>query len=128
MEDYVAKLFATYKIPFSKEVKSTDLVGFNVLGEDEKRFDFVIQTTRKTYLIEVNFYNTQGSKPNEVARAYSELSPKINSTEMYEFVWITDGRGWNPSRNKLEEAFYAIPNMYNLTTIEQFVKQIISEM
>lgn len=28
------------------------------------------------------------------------------------------------AKNKLEEAFYAIPNIYNLTTIDDFIKQM----
>lgn len=42
--------------------------------------------------MEVNFYSGGGSKLNEVARAYSELAPKINSVDGFEFVWITDGK------------------------------------
>nr|WP_317041273.1 DpnII family type II restriction endonuclease [Mediterranea massiliensis] len=83
-----------------------------------------METEAKTYLIEVNFYSGGGSKLNEVARAYSELAPKINQFDNYEFVWITDGVGWNSARSKLEEAFYAIPSVYNLTTINDFLNAI----
>ena len=92
-----------------------------------KRFDFVINTPKKTYLIEVNFYSGGGSKLNEVARSYTELAPKINSVKGFEFVWITDGIGWLSAKNKLEEAFYTIPSIYNLTSISDFVKVINSE-
>ena len=78
--------------------------------------------------MEVNFYSGGGSKLNEVARAYSELSPKINAVDGFEFVWITDGIGWKSARNKLEEAFYAIPNIYNLTTIYDFIEHIKEEL
>ena len=94
------------------------------LGEDLKRFDFVITTSVKTYLIEVNFYSGGGSKLNEVARSYSELAPKINQFPNYEFIWITDGVGWKSARNKLEEAYYAIPGIYNLTTITDFIDKV----
>ena len=77
--------------------------------------------------MEVNFYSGGGSKLNEVARAYSELSPKINAVDGFEFVWITDGIGWKSAKNKLEEAFYAIPNIYNLTTIDEFIKHVKEE-
>ena len=91
---------------------------------DQKVFDFVIKDTKKTYLIEVNFYSGGGSKLNEVARSYTELAPKVNGIDGYEFVWITDGIGWNSARNKLEEAFAVIPSIYNLTTINDFVSKI----
>lgn len=124
MEGQVASILKNEGITYRQEVYSTEYPELSVLGEDKKRFDFVIETSRCKYLMEVNFYSGGGSKLNEVARAYSELSPKINAVDGYEFVWITDGIGWKSAKNKLEEAFYAIPNIYNLTTIDEFIKQI----
>ncbi len=99
-----------------------------VLGEDEKRFDFVIKTKMRTFLIELNFYSGGGSKLNEVARAYRELAPIVNSVKGYEFVWITDGEGWNSAKNKLAEAYNDIPRMYNFTTLPEFLEEIKQEM
>jgi len=98
------------------------------LGEDIKRFDFVIQTKVKTYLIEVNYYNGGGSKLNETARAYTDISPKINQYNNFEFVWITDGQGWHSAKNKLNEAFNSIPKLYNLTSIKEFTGLIKNEL
>lgn len=95
-----------------------------MLGDDEKRFDFVVQTAKMTFLIEVNFYSSGGSKLNEVARSYSDIAPKINSVPGFEFVWITDGIGWKSARNKLQEAFTIIPSIYNLSNIQDFFKVI----
>ena len=72
----------------------------------------------------MNFYSGGGSKLNEVARAYTELAPKVNSVRGFEFVWITDGIGWKSARNKLEEAYNTIPSVYNLTNVNQFVNSI----
>lgn len=124
MGNKVAEIFQEKGIKFRREVYSTEFEEMKCLGEDRKRFDFVIEAKAKTYLIEVNFYSGGGSKLNEVARAYSELAPKINQFDNYEFVWITDGIGWNSARSKLEEAFYAIPSVYNLTTINDFLNTI----
>lgn len=121
MEDRIAQIFAQNGITCRQEVYSTEFEEMACLGEDKKRFDFVIETPEKTYLLEVNFYSGGGSKLNEVARAYSELAPKINQVPGFEFVWITDGVGWNSASNKLEEAFYMIPSIYNLTTISDFI-------
>lgn len=128
MEGQVASIFDNTNIVYRKEVYSTEFPELSILGEDKKRFDFVLETNRCKYLMEVNFYSGGGSKLNEVARAYSELSPKINAVDGFEFVWITDGVGWKSARNKLEEAFYTIPNIYNLTTIYDFITQIKSEL
>lgn len=127
MEGQVASIFNAAGIEYRQEVYSTEYPELSVLGEDKKRFDFVIETRKSKYLIEVNFYSGGGSKLNEVARAYSELSPKINRVDGFEFVWITDGIGWNSAKNKLEEAYYAIPNIYNLTTINNFINRVKEE-
>lgn len=121
MGNTIAQLFNNNGVPFRREVNSTEFKEMECLGEDRKRFDFVVTTFAKTYLIEVNFYSGGGSKLNEVARSYSELAPKINRYPNFEFVWITDGMGWKNARNKLEEAFYIIPKIYNLTTIKDFI-------
>ena len=128
MEGTVARILSENGIHFRQEVYSSEFPELSVLGTDEKRFDFYINTIGKKYLIEVNFYSGGGSKLNEVARAYTELAPKVNSVKGFEFVWITDGIGWKSARNKLEEAFYAIPNVYNLTTISEFVNQIKDDL
>ena len=127
MENQVALLFQKAGIAYRQEVYSTEYPELTVLGEDKKRFDFVIETERSKYLIEVNFYSGGGSKLNEVARAYSELSPKINAVEGFQFVWITDGIGWRSARNKLEEAYYTIPLVYNLSTLDDFIQKLQHE-
>lgn len=126
-ERLVAGIFKKHGIAYREQVSSNEFRGVSeVLGADQKVFDFVVKTSQKTYFIEVNFYSGGGSKLNEVARSYTEVGPKVNSIEGYEFVWITDGKGWNAAKNKLEEAFYAIPNIFNLTSINKFIDIINS--
>lgn len=125
MEAMVARLFEQNGINYRQEVYSREWPAItNVLGDDEKRFDFVITTATKTYLIEVNFYSSGGSKLNEVARSYSDIAPKVNSVPDFEFVWITDGIGWKIAKNKLQEAYSIIPSIYNLTNINELIERI----
>lgn len=125
MEDNVAAILKSHNLNVRAEVYSSEWPELTaVLGDDEKRFDFVAKTAQKIYLFEVNFYSGGGSKLNEVARSYSDIAPKINSVPGFEFVWITDGKGWLSAKNKLQEAFNIIPSIYNLTTIEEFLKTI----
>lgn len=125
MENMVARIFDNADVEYRQEVYSREWPEITrVLGDDEKRFDFVIKTDSNTFLIEVNFYSGGGSKLNEVARSYSDIAPKINSVPGFEFVWITDGIGWKSARNKLHEAYSIIPSVYNLTDIEEFIKRI----
>ena len=128
MENTVANIFNNVGISFKQEVSSKEWPAItDVLGDDEKRFDFVVETSSKVYLIEVNFYSSGGSKLNEVARSYSDIAPKINSVEGFEFVWITDGIGWNSAKNKLQEAYGIIPSVYNLTSVEEFIDKILQD-
>lgn len=125
MEGMVANILSDNGIEFRQEVYSTEWPNLQrVLGDDEKRFDFVIKTSKKTYLIEVNFYSGGGSKLNEVARSYSDIAPKVNSVTGFEFVWITDGIGWKSAKNKLQEAYSIIPSIYNLTSIKDFLQEV----
>lgn len=124
MAEAIAKVFAEASIVYEEEVNSTTFNDLKGLGKDLKRFDFVIRKKDKIFLIEANFYNDGGSKPNEVARSYSDIAPKINANKKYEFVWITDGQGWLSAKNKLEEAYSIIPRVYNLTTLPSFVEEL----
>ena len=124
-ETLVARIFDNAGIRYREQVSSKEFPAIAVaLGADQKVFDFVITANGKTYLIEVNFYSGGGSKLNEVARSYTDVAPKVNGVHGFEFVWITDGIGWNSARNKLEEAFVAILSIYNLTTISEFIAKI----
>ena len=126
MERMIARIFTTNNISFRQEVYSSEWPEItNVLGDDEKRFDFVVQKNGTTYLIEVNFYSGGGSKLNEVARSYSEIAPKINAVNGFEFVWITDGIGWRSAKNKLQEAYSIIPSIYNLSNIADFLEVLL---
>lgn len=125
MENMIGQIFNKHNIKYRTEVYSREWPTIaKALGDDEKRFDFVIENPNKIYLIEVNFYSGGGSKLNEVARSYSDIAPKINSVQGFEFVWITDGIGWKSAKNKLQEAYSIIPSVYNLTNINEFIENI----
>jgi type II restriction enzyme len=127
MEKTVSSIFDKAGICYRTQVNIAEFSDIKSLGDDRKVFDFAIKTKKKTYLIETNFYNGGGSKLNEVARAYSDVAPKINQYDNYEFVWITDGQGWLSAKNKLQEAFNIIPSLYNLTTLGEFIEKIKKE-
>lgn len=126
MEDTVEMIIRNVGLEYRKEVQSKEWPEISrALGTDEKRFDFVITTRNKTFLMEVNFYSGGGSKLNETARSFTELAPKVNAVPGFEFVWVTDGIGWNSAKNKLQEAYYTIPAVYNLTTVKSFLEGLI---
>ena len=128
MEREVAERFRAEGISFKEQIKSKSFEDLkSILGKDVKKFDFVIETKKKKYLLEVNFYNGGGSKPNETARAYTGIAPKINQVGNYEFVWITDGDGWNSAKPEIKQAYETIPSIYNLSNLCEFIEKIKDE-
>lgn len=88
-------------------------------GKSEKRFDFVIITTKNVYACECNFYTSQGSKLNETARSYKTLAIESKDIDGFKFVWFTDGLGWNHAKNNLRETFDVLDDIYNIKELEE---------
>lgn len=101
------------------ELWNTDLSAISNRGKMEKRFDFVIKTDNMIYGIETNFYGSTGSKLNETARSYKQLSLEADSIAGFTFVWFTDGKGWTSARNNLEETFDIMEHIYNIKDLEE---------
>lgn len=128
MASKIAQQFDEANISYEREVQSKKFPAIkSVLGKDSKRFDFVISCPSKKYLVEVNYYGTQGSKVTEIPRSYMDVAKKINSVEGFEFVWITDGIGWKKAKEQLNEAYDEIPNVYNLNTLQDFINKILQD-
>ena len=110
-----------FKEMYISEIQSRwgiDLSSISNTGKTEKRFDFVVIANNIVYAIETNFYNSQGSKPNETARSYKTIALESKDIKEFNFVWFTDGKGWIPSRHNLEETFDVMENIYNINDLE----------
>ena len=83
-----------------------------------KRWNFAVKTLDKIFIIETNFFTDGGSKLNEIARSYKLIAEKAKSIKGFEFVWITDGKGWRSARHNLEETFKVLENLYNVSDME----------
>ncbi len=70
------------------------------------------------FACECNFYNGGGSKLNETARSYKTLTEESRNITGFQFVWFTDGIGWNSAKHNLEETFDVLDNLYNLKDLE----------
>lgn len=101
-----------------EQMFGVDLSAITNQGKTTKRFDFVIKARSKIYLIETNFYSSQGSKLNETARSYKLITEQTNHIEGVEFVWFTDGKGWNSAKNNLRETFEINPYVYNINDLK----------
>ena len=88
-------------------------------GKAEKRFDFVFVGALGTvYACECNFYGSGGSKLNETARSYKTLFEESKDIDGFQFVWFTDGNGWESAKHNLEETFDIAENIFNLKDLE----------
>ena len=96
-----------------------DLSSLSNDGELEKRFDFVFVGALGTvFACECNFYGSSGSKLNETAGRYKLLTLESKNITGLQFVWFTDGVGWNSAKKNLKETFDVLDNLYNLKDLE----------
>lgn len=121
VEEYIKLLGVEYHTQM-KSAEIDKLYGTNLcsIGKATKKFDFVYKSKvdGQVIVMEVNYYGKQGSKPNETAKSYIELNNKIMGLDNVKFVWITDGKGWLPSKDNLEDAFDSIEHVYTLMDLE----------
>lgn len=126
VESYIAKAGYIKNKNYFKEMYTSDIeskwnIDLSVLkGEIKatKRWDYVIKTDKQIYVIETNFYVTQGSKLNETARSYELIANKVKSINGLTFIWITDGTGWNNARLPLNETFNVLDTLYNINDLD----------
>lgn len=114
---YISQATAsTIKIKFGRTIK---------LDRINRRFDFAINTNKNCYLVEVNYYSVGGSKLKATAGEYKELSDLLNKQGL-EFIWITDGKGWNTAKTALRETFDYNDYIFNLNMVNDgILEQVI---
>lgn len=96
-----------------------------------RRYDGAIfdKENQKLVIIETNFYGGGGSKLKAVAGEFSEMYGQfLSKSDNIDFVWISDGPGWDTAKNPMREAFDVIPNIINLSMVNDgFLSQIINK-
>lgn len=126
VESYIIKAGYKKDVDYFKEMYlkdiekkwNLDLSEMSGNNVSTKRFDFVIKTDNRVYVMETNFYSSGGSKLNETARSYKMLAQESKKVEGVTFIWFTDGTGWNSARKNLEETFNELETMYNIDDLE----------
>jgi type II restriction enzyme len=100
--------------------------GIDIEIKNDRRFDFVIfnHHINKLYIFEVNYYSSQGSKPNSIAREYSDLFDLLKEQNI-EFIWITDGQGWLKMLNALEQTVNHNDYVINLDMLKNGILEEI---
>lgn len=123
VESYIRKsgIKDYYKEMYLSEIEkkwNLDLSSISGNNVSTKRFDFVIKTDNQVYVIETNFYSSQGSKLNETARSYKMLAEEAKKVNGLTFIWFTDGTGWKNARKNLEETFNELEALYSINDLE----------
>jgi len=136
VESYIKKAGYVKGVNYFKEMYldqieerwNVDLSAMSADHISSKRFDFVIKTANRIYVIETNFYGGKGggSKLNETARSYKMLAQEAENVDGVTFMWITDGTAWKSARRNLEETFNTLDTIYNLDDLEHGVLKNLS--
>lgn len=80
----------------------TEKYGIDYFGTS-KKIDFVFDYDNTTYLVEVNCYNTNGSKVNAISEDYRAFEQMLRKVKGLEFIWITAGPGWKQSSAEFDK-------------------------
>ncbi len=96
------------------------------VDKSERSFDFAVYnpTNKKIKLFEANFYNGGGSKLKAVCGEFRSLYDELKAQGI-DFIWITDGLGWNTTKRPLEETYNHNEYVFNLNMLES---SILSEL
>lgn len=122
VESYLRQFCLTHKLTYLPQATSSAIKskwGFDVpVDKSSRRFDFAISNGKKLVLMEVNFYGGGGSKLKATAGEYKGLHNYLKDAG-YEFVWITDGQGWESTKEPLGEAFEELDYIWNLNWLSR---------
>lgn len=89
------------------------------VDKSSRSFDFAIYNPRskKLKLVETNFYNGGGSKLKAVCGEFKGLNNELKDQNI-DFIWVTDGKGWETTLRPLEEVFENNDYIFNLSMLE----------
>ena len=120
--EQIENILNDHNIPFKNEVSYNSIL--NMKLDRDKRFDFVFNISGKTYCMEVNFFNTSGSKINSESARFLDLNRTFMNYSDLEFIWVTDGVGLKKNKTQIEQALEQLKHMYNLETFREFISEI----
>lgn len=94
-------------------------VGFD---KSSRSFDFAIYNpqNKSLKLFEANFYNGGGSKLKAVCGEFRSLYNELKKQGI-DFIWVTDGLGWQTTLRPLEETYNHNEYVFNLSMLENGV-------
>ena len=127
VESYIKDFSAKHGFEYIAQARATDIKakwGYVInVDKSERSFDFAVYNpqTKNFKLFETNFFNGGGSKLKAVCGEFRSLYDELIKQGI-DFVWITDGLGWQTSKRPLEETFnHNNGQVFNLNMLEDGV-------
>ena len=111
-------LFCDMYISDIEQKFNIDLSAVSKQSKAAKRIDFVVKKGDVIYAIKTNFYSSGGSKLNETAVNNTAMSVASKNMDNFNFIWVTDGKGWKLAKHNLEEAYTHMNHIYCLADLE----------
>ncbi len=119
------------RLDYIKEATATNVAkkwGLKLkVDKSSRRVDFAINNNGQLFLIETNFYGGGGSKLKSTAGEYKSMFDFWKS-DGNDFIWITDGYGWNSTRLPLQETFNHTDYILNLEMVAKGLLEDIVTM
>lgn len=128
MNEYVRNILEANRISWTEYDGNIDLEIPEI--QNKCVADYIVEANGEKFLIKANFYSTTGTTQTKKAELYSRKAEEIRSIcedHGYHFIWVTDGFGWHTrgAKEKLKNAYDALGIVYNLSTFEYFIKDLL---
>ncbi len=127
VETFIANYCAAKNIEYLKEANSEKIKAkwdISVpVDKSSRRYDFVVNDNGRLLIFETNFYSGGGSKLKSTAGEYRNLFDVLGGN--YDFIWITDGRGWLTTQKPLRETFNHNDYVFTLDLLEKNILDYI---
>lgn len=102
------------KVIGQKKFEKLNQLGFSVSSDvKDRKADYILIKDNKALNIEVDFFFSGGSKPEEIIDSYINRQKDLNTVGIG-FALITDGNCWsNKSKNQLQKGFRHLKYLLN---------------
>ena len=127
VKSYIKDFSAKRGFEYIAQARATDIkakLDYEInVDKSERSFDFAVYNpqTKNIKLFETNFYNGGGSKLKAVCGEFRSLYDELTKQGI-DFVWVTDGLGWQTTKRPLEGTFnHNNGQVFNLNMLEDGV-------
>ena len=122
VEFFIKDICQRKSLDYIKEASSRNVAkrwGLKLkVDKSSRRVDFAINNKDHLFLVETNFYGGGGSKLKSTAGEYKSMFD-FWKDDGHDFIWITDGHGWQTTRLPLQETFNYTDFVLNIDMVSK---------